>query len=327
MRLLHYHGKNTLIKENPMSIYDKTMKSVAEAASKIMSEKLHPNQQKLDVHEPEKDKLTAKDFEMLRKGKKAELKEEDAYGKDRYAVKNGKATKDNPSHMGSANYKDQPHHVWASSAEEALKKKSVKEDVEQIEEVKMADLPSTKVQGRAYGSSKPQPSAFDVLKGPKEKELKSIESEKKKKKFNEMVEILQTKGLKGMKEAFEKEEVLAEEPDNEQFTKELEVQKRKNAGTAPESEKAKVAAPSVQAVEVQKEETHNEIQVVDLTDPDNITVETKSLEERSLTEPEMKKKEEIVKSMKKGLKGFKERYGERAKEVMYATATARAKGD
>lgn len=35
----------------------------------------HPNQQKLDVHEPEKDELTAKDFEMLRKGKKAEVKE------------------------------------------------------------------------------------------------------------------------------------------------------------------------------------------------------------------------------------------------------------
>ena len=32
---------------------------------------LHPNQQKLDVHEPEKDELTAKDFEMLRAGKKA----------------------------------------------------------------------------------------------------------------------------------------------------------------------------------------------------------------------------------------------------------------
>ena len=31
----------------------------------------HPNQQKLDVHEPEKDELTAKDFEMLRAGKKA----------------------------------------------------------------------------------------------------------------------------------------------------------------------------------------------------------------------------------------------------------------
>jgi hypothetical protein len=39
-------------------------------AEPIEEKKLHPNQQVLDVHEPEKDKLTAKDFEMLRKGKK-----------------------------------------------------------------------------------------------------------------------------------------------------------------------------------------------------------------------------------------------------------------
>ena len=52
-----------------------------------------------------------------------------------------------------------------------------------------------------------------------------------------------------------------------------------------------------------------------------------ALEERSLTEPEMKKKEEIVKSMKKKMPGFKERYGERAKSVMYATATKIAKKD
>jgi hypothetical protein len=51
------------------------------------------------------------------------------------------------------------------------------------------------------------------------------------------------------------------------------------------------------------------------------------IKERSLTEPEMKKKEEIVKSMKKGLSGFKARYGDRAKEVMYATATKQAKGE
>jgi hypothetical protein len=54
-------------------------------------------------------------------------------------------------------------------------------------------------------------------------------------------------------------------------------------------------------------------------------VEMIDIEERSLTEPEMKKKEEIVKSMKKGMKGFKERYGERAKEVIYATAAKIAK--
>ena len=52
-----------------------------------------------------------------------------------------------------------------------------------------------------------------------------------------------------------------------------------------------------------------------------------TIEEREMTEPEMKKKEEIVKSMKKGIAGFKERYGSRAKNVMYATATARAKGE
>jgi len=46
-----------------------------------------------------------------------------------------------------------------------------------------------------------------------------------------------------------------------------------------------------------------------------------------MTEPEMKKKEEIVKSMKKGISGFKDRYGDRAKNVMYATATKRAMGE
>ena len=52
-----------------------TTRSVADAVMKVMNEKLHPNQQKLDVHEPEKDELTAKDFEMLR-AKKAVKKEE-----------------------------------------------------------------------------------------------------------------------------------------------------------------------------------------------------------------------------------------------------------
>lgn len=43
---------------------------------KKMAEALHPNQQKLDVHEPEKDELTADDFKKLRAGKKAKMKED-----------------------------------------------------------------------------------------------------------------------------------------------------------------------------------------------------------------------------------------------------------
>jgi hypothetical protein len=49
--------------------------------------------------------------------------------------------------------------------------------------------------------------------------------------------------------------------------------------------------------------------------------------EREMTDAEMKKREDIVKGMKKGMAGFKQRYGNRAKQVIYATATSRAKGE
>jgi hypothetical protein len=239
---------------------NKQIRDVADAAAKIMygqqpvTEKLHPNQQVLDVHEPEKDKLTADDFKKLR-----------------------------------------------------AKKEVKKEEVESIDEVKMADLPSTKVQGRSYGASKPEPSAFDVLKGPKDKELKDIEAEKKKKqkKFSEMVNLYQEKGLKSLSEM-----LVKEEPDNEQFTKELEDAKAKSEGKKTNNE---IAKGSVQAVK-QEELDINAINGVQMS----------TIEEREMSEPEMKKKEEIVKSMKKGIAGFKDRYGDRAKNVMYATATKQA---
>jgi hypothetical protein len=43
-----------------------------------------------------------------------------------------------------------------------------------------------------------------------------------------------------------------------------------------------------------------------------------------MSEKQMAKREKTVKSMKKNFAGFKKRYGERAKEVMYATATKQA---
>lgn len=49
------------------------------------------------------------------------------------------------------------------------------------------------------------------------------------------------------------------------------------------------------------------------------------LQERTLTTPETKKKEEIVKSMKKSAGDFEKRYPGCGKEVMYATATKQAK--
>ena len=253
-----------------MEMENKKLRDVANIAAQIMSgqtvtEKLHPNQQKLDVHEPEKDELTAKDFEMLRKGKKAEVKKEEV---------------------------DQ-------AAEFVLEYES--KDGKFVHRAKPG----------VYGGTKDEKHAVDTLKGPKMKELSDIEAEKKKKKkMSEMVATYQEQGLKGLFAS-----LVKEEPDNEQFTKELEAQKAKNAG---EGKKAEVAKAAVQAVQ------EEEFEVV--MDELNGYAEA-TIEERSMTEPEMKKKEEIVKSMKKGIAGFKERYGDRAKEVMYATATKQAMKD
>jgi hypothetical protein len=52
----------------------------------VMKEELHPNQQKLDVHEPEKDKLTAKDFKMLR-AKKKPMEESDVTSPSSMGIK------------------------------------------------------------------------------------------------------------------------------------------------------------------------------------------------------------------------------------------------
>jgi hypothetical protein len=55
--------------------------------------------------------------------------------------------------------------------------------------------------------------------------------------------------------------------------------------------------------------------------------EVQELDERELSKGETAEKERIVKGMKKSLAGFKARYGDKAKSVMYATATKAAKKD
>ena len=76
-----------------------------------------------------------------------------------------------------------------------------------------------------------------------------------------------------------------------------------------------------------EEQTHTTVEFIDYNDVNGVKYAEIDLAERELTAAETGKKEEIVKSMKKGLAGFKERYGKDAKSVMYATATARAKGE
>jgi len=63
------------------------------------------------------------------------------------------------------------------------------------------------------------------------------------------------------------------------------------------------------------------VEFIDLIKPEPM----KGIAERKLTKGEDDKKEDIVKGMKKSFKGFRDRYGDDAKSVMYATATKLAK--
>ena len=63
------------------------------------------------------------------------------------------------------------------------------------------------------------------------------------------------------------------------------------------------------------------VEFIDIIKPEPM----KGIAERTLTKGEDNKKEDIVKGMKKSFKGFRDRYGDDAKNVMYATATKLAK--
>ena len=93
------------------------------------------------------------------------------------------------------------------------------------------------------------------------------------------------------------------------------------SATTPPKAKAKTAAkPAAKKPKAKKKSNLDDL----LTSIRNEEVE---LDERALDATETKEKERIVKGMKKNLAGFRARYGDRAKEVMYATATKQAMKD
>ena len=474
-----------------MSIFnDKALKSVAEAAAKIMQqEELKGSQHKIDANK--NGKIDAHDFKLLRgkkdmkkeeveqldevgdtptgrkalgsyvnkaiadkskdrtkglrkatsrmykdnfygkKNEEVEINEEDTYSKDRYAVKDGKATKDNPSHMGSANYKDQPHHVWATSAEHAVKKSMKKEEVELDEAFPtVADAKKRMDAGKTQHGSVTRTATGLVHKRDFEHNAEDDDHPEKVGRpkghgygarqnykrstrvnegvsFTEMLELYNEHGLKVLA-PIETEEMdidgttievidgdkvngfvatIVEEPDNEQFTKELKDQEASAAGkkkqpkiaagrtmgvkTMPESVEqidelskttlgsyahkasSSMAANALHSGYVRGSDTGHNLAVgkkgkqkdnSKLASQSHTTMkkrevglgkaisrlakeEVEQIDERELTKGEAKKKEDYVMGMKKKLSGFKQRYGERAKSVMYATATKMAKKD
>ena len=250
---------------------DKILKSVAEAVKQVLAtEKLHPNQQKLDVHEPEKDKLTSKDFEMLRKGKKADVKE----ANNPFDVKNYKSQL--PTKPGEkAGFDSKKISTGTVYTRKPVKdEKPVKEGASQEDYLKEIEM----AKKRAQGEGNP-----DLTKG----KVTAVKQE-------------------SVEQVDETHQVVAKTKQGETF----------KSAIYPTKEKA-----LAQHYKMSKSGNFKNVETV------KVKEEVEHIEERSMTEPEMKNREKIVKSMKKGMQGFKDRYGDRAKDVMYATATKQAMKD
>ncbi len=302
----------------------KKLSNVAEAASKIMGEALKGDQHKIDVNK--NNKIDAEDFKHLRAGKKpADVKKEEVEQVEeglgdivRGAVKVVKTVRDNEQAYQAQKQKK------AGEVLSALKK----EEIEQIQEyeskggvykhkgtygtAKGAEYGETdydKENEMAKNDSKPAKPARKKY-GARQNFVRSTRVNES---FSGLLSVYKDGGLKALSEA-----LVKEEPTNDEYNAELDDNKAKAEGKKKQPELAK---GSIQAVK--QEET--EIAVIDADKANGVQIDT--IDEREMTEPEMKKREEIVKSMKKGMAGFKERYGERAKNVMYATATKQAMKD
>jgi hypothetical protein len=334
----------------------------AQQEPKMLEEELKGNQHKIDANKNKK--IDAHDFKLLRAQKEKEKANSMKFGKDvkeeteleESHFKVGDKVKCKTSGMKGEVVKldkedgDEDDKYYTVKREDGTMKKMAPEDMTKINEasekeegqfhkkldtlvhktfgkrkeemkeenIDEAMFPGTKEYEKKYGQSPQQKlkKVGDTEKTAQGEMKKTAKGVMHTRRFSEMLETYKEGGLKTIAEM-----LVKEEPDNEEFTKEVEEVKKKASEKKSPEDEARVAKGSVQAVK--NEET--EIAVVNADAANG--VEMIDIEERSLTEPEMKKREEYVKGMKKKMPGFKERYGERAKEVMYATAAKMAKKD
>ena len=300
----------------------KTTRLVADAVTKIMmgEKALHPNQQKLDVHETEKDELTADDFKKLRAGKKApEVKKEEVESPSKESMEKAASDKKIKHEIAADRIEQKQKNMMKKTASD----KKMKEEVEQIQEYESKG--GVYRHKGTYGTEKSVEAGYTDYDKENELAKKNLKDKPNRKKygarqnfvrstrvnesFSALLDVYKESGLKGLEEA-----LVKEEPTNDQYNAELDDAKAKAEGKKKQPDLTK---GYIQAVK------NEEIEVLDADKVNGVQIET--IEEKEMTEPEMKKREEIVKSMKKGMAGFKERYGERAKNVMYATAAKIAK--
>ena len=338
-----------------MSIFnDKTLKGVAEAAAKIMAETSHGSHPKTSKEKSlaalahPKDKITHKDV-LVGRGvlKKEDVEQLDEVGDTPAGRKTlssyvMKALGDKNRQKGlrkatSRLYKDNYYGKKTNeeveeqideafpSVEDAKKRMAAgKTATGTVTKTKTGLIHKRDFEHNAEDDDHPEKVGRPRSYGARQNYKRSTRVNEELS-FTEMLELYNEHGLKVLA-PIEKEEMdidgttievidadnvngfvettVEEEVTNDQFTKEYEDQKASFEGKKPQP---KVAAGKTVGVKAMPEEVE--------------------LDERTLTKGEAETKEKYVKGMKKKLSGFKQRYGERAKEVMYATATKMAKKD
>jgi hypothetical protein len=272
---------------------------------------LKGNQHKIDKNK--NNKIDAQDFKILRGEKKMKEESEQEETILEYESKEGVYR-----HKGTYGYEGK----GAEHGETDYKEKEKEEKPKKGYGARQNYVRSKKVSGKTYES------------------------------FTAMLDDYKEQGLKGLFEAWKKKSGMKEEV--EQIDEEVTVKKTFNDKHESEHEVYHNGKRIGYVVHDKKTDTHtayhkpashdkeghaNDYEEIDeYHDHDDavnrikksavsMKEEVEQIEEREMTDAEMKKREEVVKSMKKNLSGFKQRYGDKAKNVMYATATKIAKKD
>jgi hypothetical protein len=307
---------------------DKLTKSIAEAAAQIKTEapknivngnsvegavvsimaneELKGKQHKIDANK--NGKIDAQDFKLLRKEEgSADLPYRDVKGRRKREDDEGYDRSVKESRIGNT--------VKKSSS--AVKKVFTREELESVQEAfpTVADAKKRMSAGQSsFEKKKVSTGTVYSRKYREEPDVSDDMPKKKAKTMKEMLDIYKNHGAESLVE-----NLMIEEPSQDEYKKETEIAQAKSEGKI-RNDKG-IAKPATQGVKMEEVE-------IELLDADEINgVQIDNIEERSMTDAEMDKREEIVKSMKKGIQGFKDRYGDDAKSVMYATATKLSKKD
>jgi hypothetical protein len=334
-----------------MSTYDnKVLKDVSDAVSKIMNEQLKGDQHKIDANK--NNKIDSHDFKMLRAGKKVAKEEVDqveegiedkieaakakakAAGKTMKApaaAEKSKTTMVAGKAYGGAAQKDEPE-----DDEDDTMKSSKKGSFKRRYNTKMyKEEFSGLLNSYIDGGLKSLMENLEIVEEVIEEEpdnatfTKELEAQKAKDRGEgKKAEVAKASVQAVKNEEVEQVDVMEKSYDDTLAVKGYAGTQTHNPtwDTHTSSREWKKAHPKLYKQKIKDTKTAIKGRI-DRGDYNKKPKLPEQVEERTLTSSEMETREKNVKGMKKKLSGFKERYGSRAKEVIYATATQMAKKD